>query len=294
MNTEQLAKIATGIGMIAALDQSGGSTPQALARFGIPESTYSSGKQMFDLVHEVRTRIITSPSFDGGRILGAILFEGTMTRLIGGRYAAEYLWDVKRIVPFLKIDDGLAERSDGAQLMKPIPRLSDVLGRARDHRMFGTKMRSFVVQPGAGMHAVVEQQFAVAQQVTAAGLVPIIEIEVDIQSPRKREAEELLKLALLTELDMLDAGQLIMFKLTLPETDNLYRPLVEHRNVLRVLALSGGYSRQVANEHLARNHGVIASFSRALLEGLTTQQSSEDFDRTLNDSIESIVAASIS
>jgi fructose-bisphosphate aldolase class I len=292
MNSEQFAKIATGIGMIAALDQSGGSTPQALARFGIPESSYWSEKEMFDLVHEVRTRIITSPSFDGGRILGAILFEGTLSRLIGGQYAAEYLWDVKRIVPFLKIDEGLAEPRDGAQMMKPILGLSALLGRVRDHSVFGTKMRSFIEQPGAGLHAVVEQQFAIAQQVTAAELVPIIEIEVDIHSSRKREAEELLKLALLAELDMLDADQLVMFKLTLPDTDNLYRPLVEHRNVLRVLALSGGYSRQIANEHLARNPGVIASFSRALLEGLTAQQSISDFDRTLNDSIGSIVAAS--
>jgi fructose-bisphosphate aldolase class I len=292
MNTEQFVKIDTGIGMIAALDQSGGSTPQALARFGIPENAFSSEEEMFDLVHEARTRIITSPSFDGDRVLGAILFEDTMSRSIDGRFAADYLWDVKRIVPFLKIDNGLADESNGAQKMKSIPKLAQLLDRALDHRIFGTKMRSFIVQPGAGMHAVVEQQFAVARQVLAVGLVPIIEIEIDIHSPRKREAEELLKVALLAELDKLDADQLVMLKLTLPETDNLYRPLIEHRNVVRVLALSGGYSRRVANDYLARNHGVIASFSRALLEGLTAQQSVEDFDKTLNDTIASIVAAS--
>jgi fructose-bisphosphate aldolase class I len=292
MNTERLEKIATGMGMIAALDQSGGSTPQALARFGIPESTYWSEKEMFDLVHEVRSRIVTSPSFNGDRVLGAILFEGTMDRSIGGRLAADYLWDVKRIVPFLKIDVGLADESDGAQTMKPVQRLSHLLNRARDHGMFGTKMRSFIVLPGTGVRAVIEQQFAVARQVLAFGLVPIIEIEIDIHSPAKREAEEVLTAALLEELNHLDADQLVMLKLTLPETDDLYRLLVAHRNVLRVLALSGGYSRQVANEYLARNRGVIASFSRALLEGLTAQQSVQDFDRTLNDTITSILAAS--
>ena len=292
MNTEQLEKVATGAGFIAALDQSGGSTPQALRRYGIADEAYSGEAEMFDLVHEMRTRIITSPSFDGDRVLGTILFENTMDRQIDGRPSADYLWGVKKIVPFLKIDAGLSDSADGAQTMKPIPNLPRLLDHANDDGIFGTKMRSFITLPGTGMRAVVEQQFAVARQVLTAGLVPIIEIEVDIHSPRKKEAEDLLTAALLAEVGQLDTDQLVMLKLTLPDTDNLYRPLVEHRNVLRVLALSGGYSREEADERLARNNGVIASFSRALLEGLTVQQSAEDFDRTLNETITSITAAS--
>jgi fructose-bisphosphate aldolase class I len=292
VNTEQLEKVASGAGFIAALDQSGGSTPQALSQFGVSADTYSGDQEMFDLVHAVRTRIIRSARFDGDRVLGAILFEDTMERLIADQLSGDYLWTVKRIVPFLKIDVGLSSSKDGAQMMKPIPNLVPSLNLARDHRMFGTKMRSFITLPGAGMRAVVEQQFAVARKVLSAGLVPIIEVEVDIRSPRKDEAEALLMAMLLDGIDELDANQLVMLKLTLPETANLYWPLVEHRNVLRVLALSGGYSREEANARLARNHGVIASFSRALLEGLATQQSPADFDRTLNETIASIVRAS--
>ncbi len=292
MNTEQMEKIGTGAGFIAALDQSGGSTPQALRRYGIPDDAYSTDAEMFDRVHEMRTRVITSPSFDGARVIGTIMFEGTMDRQIGGRPSADYLWSVKGSVPFLKIDAGLSTSTDGAQTMKPIPNLDSLLGRAIDNGVFGTKMRSFITLPGLGMQQVVEQQFSVAQQVLAAGLVPIVEIEIDIHSPRKGEAEDLLKEALLTEVAKLDAAHKVMLKLTLPDTDNLYRPLVEHPNVLRVAALSGGYSREAANERLARNNGVIASFSRALLEGLTAQQSPEDFDRMLNDTIAGIAAAS--
>ncbi|MFF1635262.1 fructose bisphosphate aldolase [Leifsonia sp. NPDC058248] len=292
MNDEQLEKIAAGAGFVAALDQSGGSTPQALRRYGIPDDAYSTDAEMFDLVHEMRTRIITSPSFDGDRILGAILFENTMDRTIDGRPSAEYVWAIKRIVPFLKIDAGLSASQDGAQTMKPIPDLSGLLKRALTNGMFGTKMRSFVTLPGAGVDAVVEQQFAVAREVLAAGLVPIIEIEIDIHSPRKREAEDQLKGALLEKAGELDADQSVMVKLTLPETDNLYRPVLDHRNVLRVLALSGGYTRAEADERLARNNGVIASFSRALTEGLSVRQSREEFDATLNESIAAIAAAS--
>jgi fructose-bisphosphate aldolase class I len=292
MNAEQMEKMRTGKGFVAALDQSGGSTPQALQRYGIPDDAYSSESAMFDLVHEMRTRIITSPSFDGDRVIGTILFANTMDRRIGGRPSADYLWNVKGSVPFLKIDAGLSASGDGAQTMKPIPNLSQLLNRALDNGVFGTKMRSFITLPGAGLQAAVEQQFAIGKQVLAAGLVPIIEIEVDIHSLRKDEAEELLKAALLTEVGKLDAEHRVMLKVTLPDVDNLYRPLVEHPNVLRVLALSGGYSREQADERLARNNGVAASFSRALLEGLTAQQSVEDFDRTLDETIASIAAAS--
>ncbi|WP_426518354.1 fructose bisphosphate aldolase [Diaminobutyricibacter sp. McL0618] len=292
MNREQLEKIRTGGGFIAALDQSGGSTPQALRRYGIPDDAYSTDAEMFDEVHEMRTRIITSPSFDGTRVIGTILFENTMDRQIGGRPSADYLWNVKGSVPFLKIDAGLSTSADGAQTMKPIPNLAGLLDRAADNGIFGTKMRSFIQLPGAGMRTVVEQQFSVARQVLEAGLVPIVEIEIDIHSPRKSEAEDLLRQEIREQVDTLDADHRVMLKLTLPDSDNLYRPLVEHPNVLRVLALSGGYSREEADQRLARNNGVIASFSRALLEGLTAQQSAEDFDRTLNASIASIAAAS--
>jgi fructose-bisphosphate aldolase class I len=247
---------------------------------------------MFDLVHEMRTRIITSPVFDGDRIMGAILFEMTMDRQIEGRPSADYLWNVKRIVPFLKIDKGLADEQDGAQMMKPMPGLDDLLDRAVANGVFGTKERSFIKLPGAGLDAVVAQQFEVAQQVLAKGLVPIIEPEVDINSPRKAEAEDQLKAALLDGLNGLRDDQPVMVKLTLPETDNLYRELVDHPKVVRVVALSGGYSRDEACEKLSRNHGVIASFSRALTEGLTAQQSDEEFNATLDAAIAEIAKAS--
>jgi len=292
MNTEQYDKMGSGAGFVAALDQSGGSTPKALALYGIGEDEYSGDEQMFELVHEMRTRIITSPSFDGHRILAAILFENTMDRAIEGRSTADYLWNVKQIVPILKVDKGLADEADGAKVMKPIPNLGDLLARAVDNGIFGTKMRSFITLPGAGLDAVVEQQFEIARQILASGLVPIIEPEVDIKSPRKAEAEEQLKAGLLDAVNELSAETPVMLKLTLPDTDNLYKELVEHPRVLRVLALSGGYSRDEACERLARNHGVIASFSRALTEGLTAQQSAAEFDATLDKSIAEIAAAS--
>lgn len=291
MNTDQLKKAQSGAGFIAALDQSGGSTPKALKLYGIPEDAYSGDDQMFDLVHEMRTRIITSPAFDGDRIMGAILFEMTMDREIEGRPTADYLWNVKNIVPFLKIDKGLAEEKDGAQTMKPMPGLDDLLDRAVEKGIFGTKERSVIKLPGAGLDAVVAQQFEVAEQVLAKGLVPIIEPEVDIKSPKKAEAEDQLKAALLDGVNKL-GDKKVMLKLTLPDTDNLYKELVDHPNVLRVVALSGGYSRDEANEKLSRNIGVIASFSRALTEGLTAQQSDEEFNSTLDQAIASIAKAS--
>ena len=292
INTEQADKIATGTGFVAALDQSGGSTPKALKLYGIAEDAYSGDEQMFDLVHQMRTRIITSPSFDGDRILAAILFEDTMDRDIEGRATAEYLWDVKKVVPILKVDKGLAAEQDGAQVMKPIAGLDQLLARAVDNGIFGTKMRSVIKLPGAGLDAVVSQQFEVARQILAAGLVPIIEPEVDIHSPRKGEAEDQLKAAIITHLGALGDGRQVMLKLTLPDTDDLYRDLVDDPRVMRVLALSGGYTRAEACERLARNHGVIASFSRALTEGLTAQQSDAEFDKTLDSAIAEIAAAS--
>lgn len=292
MNEEQYEKMAKGAGFVAALDQSGGSTPKALRLYGIGEDAYSNEEEMFDLVHQMRTRIITSPSFDGNRIIAAILFENTMDREIEGRPTSDYLWNVKRIVPILKVDKGLADEQHGAQVMKPIPNLDDLLARALDHGIFGTKMRSFIKLPGAGLDAVVQQQFAIARQILATGLVPIIEPEVDINSPRKAEAEGQLKAGLLEEVNKLDDGQAVMLKLTLPDTDNLYGEFVEHPKVLRVLALSGGYSRDEACERLARNNGVIASFSRALTEGLTAQQRPEEFDAVLDKAIAQIAAAS--
>jgi fructose-bisphosphate aldolase class I len=292
MNSEQFEQARNGAGFIAALDQSGGSTPKALKLYGIPEDAYSNDAEMFDLVHEMRTRIITSPVFNGDRIMGAILFEMTMDRAIEGRPSADYLWNVKHIVPFLKIDKGLADENQGAQLMKPMPGLDGLLDRAVEHGIFGTKERSFITSPGAGLDAVVDQQFEVAQQVIAKGLVPIIEPEIDINSPRKAEAEDQLKQALLDRVDGLADDQLVMLKLTLPDTDNLYRPLVEHPRVVRVVALSGGYSRDEACAKLARNNGVIASFSRALTEGLTAQQSDQEFNATLDAAIAEIAKAS--
>jgi fructose-bisphosphate aldolase class I len=294
MNQDQFKKAKSGSGFIAALDQSGGSTPKALKLYGIPEDAYSGDDQMFDLVHEMRTRIITSPAFDADRIMGAILFEMTMDRQIDGRPSADYLWNVKGIVPFLKIDKGLADEKDGAQTMKPIPGLDELLDRAVANGVFGTKERSVIKLPGAGLDAVVAQQFEVAQQVIAKGLVPIIEPEVDIHSPKKAEAEDQLKAALLDGVNQLGDDQNVMLKLTLPDTDNLYRELVEHPRVVRVVALSGGYSRDEACEKLARNTGVIASFSRALTEGLTAQQSDAEFNATLDSAIAEIAKASAS
>ncbi|MGZ7012268.1 MAG: fructose bisphosphate aldolase [Acidimicrobiales bacterium] len=294
MNQDQFRKIESAPGFIAALDQSGGSTPGALERYGIPRSSYSSDEEMYALVHAMRTRIITSPSFNGERILGAILFEDTMEREIEGRGSADYLWSVKHVVPFLKVDKGLAEETAGAQVMKPIPDLDVLLARALDKGMFGTKMRSVIKLADAdGVGAVVDQQFEVAHQILAAGLVPIIEPEIDIHSPEKEKAEALLLAALVEQLDQLGPDRRVMIKLTLPETDDLYAPLVAHPAVLRILALSGGYSRAEADARLSRQHGVVASFSRALTEGLSVDQSDDEFDAVLDASIADIYAASI-
>jgi len=294
MNTEQLTKIKSWQGFIAALDQSGGSTPKALRLYGVDETAYSNEAEMFDLIHEMRTRIITSPAFSGDRILGSILFEMTMDRQIQGKGAAEYLWEEKSVVPFLKVDKGLEDEVNGAQVMKPMPGLAEVLAKAKTHGVFGTKMRSVIKFANAtGIKAVVDQQFEVGRQILAAGLVPIIEPEIDIHSPEKAEAEVLLKAALLYALDRLDSNQQVMLKVTLPEVDGFHTDLVEHPSVLRVVALSGGYTREEANAMLARNRGVVASFSRALTEGLTAQQSEADFDAMLDASIGSIYAASI-
>ena len=291
---EQAQKIRTGQGFIAALDQSGGSTPKALAIYGITDDAWSNDEEMFTVVHAMRTRIITSPSFSGDKILAAILFENTMDRDIEGRPTADYLWNVKNIVPILKVDKGLADENDSVQLMKPNPGLDALLAKAKSKGIFGTKMRSVIKHANAqGVAAIVVQQFEVGRQIIAAGLVPIIEPEVDIHCPEKAAAEELLKKALLEELNSLGSDQLVMLKLTLPETDNFYAECVSHPNVLKVVALSGGYSREEANTRLARNHGVVASFSRALVEGLSAQQSDAEFDATLGASIDSIRAASI-
>lgn len=292
-NQEQLEKIKTQDGFVAALDQSGGSTPRALSLYGIEESAYSNDDEMFSAIHEMRTRIVTSPSFEGGRILAAILFENTMDREIGGKGAAQYLWEEKHVVPVLKVDKGLADEEDDAQVMKPMPDLEGLLERANQNGVFGTKMRSVIkLANPAGVKAVVNQQFEVGRQILAAGLVPIIEPEVDIHSPGKAEAERLLRSALLGHLDALRAGQQVMLKLTLPEDDHLYDDLVAHPKVLKVVALSGGYTREEANDRLSRCRGVVASFSRALTEGLTAQQSDDEFNAMLDTSIESIFQAS--
>jgi len=294
MDVRMLDKVRSGKGFVAALDQSGGSTPKALRLYGIEESEYSGDEQMFDLIHTMRTRIMTSPSFTGDRILGAILFEMTMDRQVEGLGSAEYLWQRKNVVPFLKVDKGLADEIDGAQVMKPIPGLDELLDRALGHGVFGTKMRSVIkTADTAGVDAVVDQQFAIGRQILAKGLVPIIEPEVDIHSPSKQAAEDLLKAALTTQLDALDAGQDVMLKLTLPSTDGFYSDLVAHPRVLRVVALSGGYSRADADVLLRRNPGVIASFSRALTEGLSAQQSDAEFDAELDRTIQSIYDASL-
>ena len=293
MNTEQLNKVQNDDGFIAALDQSGGSTPKALRLYGVEESEYSGDEQMFDLVHAMRSRIVKSPSFNGDRILGAILFEMTMDREVNGKPTAQFLWDEKRVVPFLKVDKGLADEVNGAQIMKPMPQLDELLDRAVAAGIFGTKMRSVIKLANAdGVKAVVEQQFEVGKHIVAKGLVPIIEPEVDINSPEKAQAEVLLKAALLEHLNALGADQKVMLKLTLPETDNFYRECIEHPNCVRVVALSGGYSREEANARLGRNNGMIASFSRALSEGLSAKQSEAEFDKTLDSSIQSIFDAS--
>ncbi|HTY77641.1 MAG TPA: fructose bisphosphate aldolase [Candidatus Bathyarchaeia archaeon] len=290
---EQLQKMKTHPGFIAALDQSGGSTPGALRAYGIKDGSWSSDAEMFTLVHQMRTRIMTSPSFTGERILGAILFEDTMDRSIEGQPTADYLWNVKRVVPFLKVDKGLAAEHKGVQLMKPMPELAGLLERAKLKRIFGTKMRSVIKHADSvGVKEIVSQQFEIARQIMAAGLVPIIEPEVDIHCPEKAKAEELLKEAILSALDGLLAGQLVMLKLTLPEKDDLYTECVRHPRIVRVVALSGGYTREEGNRRLRRNHGVVASFSRALVEGLSAQQSDAEFDTFLNASIQSIFEAS--
>ncbi len=293
MDQQQLNKVANDEGFIAALDQSGGSTPKALKLYGVEEGEYSGDDEMFDLIHAMRTRIMTSSAFNGDRVLGAILFEQTMDREVEGKGTAEYLWGVKQVVPFLKVDKGLADEVDGSQLMKPIPGLDELCQRAAAKGVFGTKMRSVIkVADEAGITANVAQQFEFGRQILANGLVPIIEPEVDINSPSKAEAEVLLKARILAELESIPDGQQIMLKLTLPETDGFYDDVVAHPKVLRVVALSGGYSREEANARLGRNRGVIASFSRALTEGLSAQQSDAEFDSALDASIGSIFEAS--
>lgn len=295
MNTEQFNKIKHDNGFIAALDQSGGSTPKALKLYGVAEDSYQSDAQMFDLVHDMRTRIVTSPSFDGDRILGAILFEMTMDREIAGQPSASYLWNQKRVVPFLKVDNGLEAESNGTQMMKPMPALHELLDRANLNDIFGTKMRSLINEANQkGIDAVVGQQFEVAKQILRADLIPIIEPEVSISSSTKAEAETLLKVAILGELDKLAEHQSVMLKLTLPATDGFYSDVISHPRVLRVVALSGGYSREEANERLSRQRGMVASFSRALTEGLNIAQSEEEFDAMLDTSIGSIYKASCS
>ena len=294
MGSEQLERMRSGQGFIAALDQSGGSTPKALRLYGIEESEYSGDAQMFDLIHAMRTRMIKSKAFDGRRVLGAILFEGTMDRDIDGIGSAEYLWTKKGVIPFLKVDKGLADEANGVQVMKPMPELDALLKRAVAKGIFGTKMRSVIkLANKAGIDAVVKQQFEVGRQILAAGLVPIIEPEVDINSPEKAAAEDLLKAAIAAELAAQPADKPIMLKLTLPSTDNFYADFVKHASVLRVVALSGGYSREDANAKLSRNNGMIASFSRALTEGLSAKQSEAEFNAMLDSTIAGIYAASI-
>ncbi len=295
MNQEHFNKVRRGHGFIAALDQSGGSTPKALKLYGVGDDAYSGGEEMFDRVHEMRTRIVTSPSFNGDRIMGAILFEKTMDREIEDRGSADYLWSVKSIVPFLKVDKGLAEEADGARIMKPISDLNALMARGRDKGVFGTKMRSVIqLADAAGVGAVVDQQFEIGLQILAAGLIPIIEPEISIACPQKAEAEELLKKALLKSLDQVPKDHSVMLKLTLPDEEDFYRDLVEHPRILRVVALSGGYSRDEANARLACNSGVVASFSRALTEGLRVDQTADEFDAALDTSVESIYQASLS
>jgi len=293
MNSQQLNKIQNGSGFIAALDQSGGSTPKALKAYGVEENEYATDEEMFNMIHQMRTRIMTSKSFAGNRILGAILFENTMDRLVEGLDTAEYLWRVKEVVPFLKVDKGLEDESHGVQMMKPMPGLNDLLERANAKNIFGTKMRSVIKLANSdGINAIVDQQFLIGQQILAAGLMPIIEPEVDIHSPDKSECETLMRAAIERNLSELPEGQSVMLKLTLPEEDNFYEGLVNHEKILRVVALSGGYSRIEANDRMSRNQGVVASFSRALTEGLSAQQDQDAFDSLLDNSVQSIFEAS--
>ncbi|HEY5642629.1 MAG TPA: fructose bisphosphate aldolase [Woeseiaceae bacterium] len=292
-NSKQLEKIKKAPGFIAALDQSGGSTPKALGLYGITPDAWSNDEEMFTVVHEMRSRIMTSPAFGGDRILGAILFENTMDRKVDGKPTASYLWDVKQVVPFLKVDKGLADVANGAQVMKPMPGLDALLAKAKAAGIFGTKMRSVIKEANEkGIRAVVDQQFEVGRRIVAAGLVPIIEPEVDIHCPEKAKAEDILHAEIKKHLDGLNADEIVMLKLTLPEKDNLYADFVAHPNVARVVALSGGYSRDEANERLSHQNGMVASFSRALSEGLSAQQSDEEFNATLDAAIASIAAAS--
>jgi fructose-bisphosphate aldolase, class I len=294
MTSAQFEKIRTGRGFLAALDQSGGSTPKALAQYGVPDDAYSGDTEMFDAVHAMRTRIITDPAFTGERILAAILFEDTMNRQIEGRDTPSYLWDVKGVVPILKVDKGLADEADGVQVMKPIDGLDALLARAVEKGIFGTKMRSVIkLADDKGVDAIVEQQFAIGDRIAAAGLVPILEPEVDITSPQKAEAEKLLHAGILARLDLLPEDRHVMLKLSLPSVDDFYTDLVAHPRVLRVVALSGGYSREEADVILARQHGVIASFSRALAEGLHADQTDAEFHANLDAAITEIYAASI-
>jgi fructose-bisphosphate aldolase, class I len=295
VNDEQFQKVRLGKGFIAALDQSGGSTPKALRLYGIDEDQYGDDDEMFALMHAMRSRIIQSPSFDGQSIVAAILFEDTMDREIDGCDSVSYLWDVKRVVPFLKVDKGLAAEQDGVQVMNPIPGLAHLLSRAKENGVFGTKMRSFIhLASSVGIKAVVDQQFEIAKEIAATDLIPIIETEVDIRSPEKGAAEVLLKANIVEQLTHLQSAHSVMLKLSLPDVDDFYSDLVSHPKVLRVVALSGGYSRSEADARLAANHGVIASFSRALTEGLSVHQSNDEFDATLRLSIESILKASLS
>jgi len=290
---QQFEKIKSQSGFIAALDQSGGSTPKALANYGVGADAFSNDEEMYAVVHQMRSRIVTSPSFNGDRILGAILFENTMDREVEGRPTAEYLWQVKDVVPFLKVDKGLADENNGAQIMKPMAELDALLARGKQKGIFGTKMRSVIKTANSdGVNAVVDQQFEIGKRIIGAGLVPIIEPEVDIHCPKKSESELLLKAALMKHLDQLKGDQFVMLKLTLPEQDNFYESCIAHPQVLKVVALSGGYSREEANRRLANNNGMVASFSRALTEGLSVQQSDDEFNAMLDDSIESIVQAS--
>jgi fructose-bisphosphate aldolase, class I len=293
INKEQLQKMKTHPGFIAALDQSGGSTPKALGSYGLKEDAWSNDDEMLAIVHRMRSRIMTSPSFNGERILAAILFERTMDSNVDGQPTADYLWKVKRVVPFLKVDKGLVAEKDGVQLMKPMPELAALLGKAKAKGIFGTKMRSVIKHANrASIEDIVSQQFELAERIIAVGLVPIVEPEVDIHCPEKAQAEELLKAAILDNLNRLPAGQLVMLKLTLPEQDDFYVDCVRHPNVVRVVALSGGYTQAEANDRLRRNHGIVASFSRALVEGLTAQQSDSEFNAMLDASIQRIYEAS--
>lgn len=294
MNQKQFEKMKAGKGFIAALDQSGGSTPKALAAYGVPKDAYSNDDEMFNLVHEMRTRIITSPAFDSSKILGAILFEETMDRKIEGKYTADYLADIKGIIPFLKVDKGLAEENNGVQMMKPITDLPETLKRAIERNIFGTKMRSVIKEANpTGIKDVVNQQFEIGKQIIASGLIPIIEPEVDIHSPEKEKCEELLKEEILHQLNNLDENEFVMLKLTIPTQANTYKELIEHPNVVRAVALSGGYSRDEANEKLKANTGLIASFSRALSQDLNVNQTAEEFNAALSQAVESIYEASL-